>query len=353
MAALKYCISSVFLLLFLFPLTPLNADFEKNYSFEELVKKERLAIVNIRSKEVEKKGNSPLKEYFRLGKYLKPEVKEGSLGTGFIISSSGLVVTNYHLFTPPPTYDEVGEITIFLANQKSFSAHIIGKDKKIDLALLQIEGGSDFDTVNLGDSEKLEIGEWVMAMGNPFGLEELISVGIVSGIGRVLGSGPYDHFIQTDAVIHAGNTGGPLFNIRGEVVGINTTIATSGHGIGFAAPINIVKKVIPMLKTHGKITRGWLGIVIQGLTRDLVRAFHLQNDQGALVSEVMPGSPAEAGGLLRGDVILKFDGKAVRRMSDLPALVAETPIGKSVPLDLVREGEVLQLEIKIHQLQED
>lgn len=354
MAALKHCILSVFLIFVLFPFSSLNAaDSEKTYSFEELVKKERLAIVNIRSKEVEKKGNSPLKDYFRLGKYLKPEVKEGSLGTGFIIHASGLLLTNYHLFTPPPTYEEVGEIRIFLANGESFSAKIIGKDKKIDIALLQIEGGADFSSVTLGDSERLEVGEWVMAIGNPFGIEELISVGIVSGTGRMLGTGPYDHFIQTDAVIHAGNTGGPLYNIRGEVVGINTIVAISGHGIGFAAPINRVKKVIPMLQAHGKITRGWLGVVIQSLNRDLARAFELPNARGALVSEVMAGSPAEDGGLFRGDVILKFDGKVVQKMQDLPTFVAETAVGKNVPVDLIRDGKALQIQIKIRQLEEE
>jgi len=355
MADFQHLIASVVLVFALFPVSCLNAadKKEKVYSFEELVKKERLTIVNIRSKEVERNGNSPLKEYFRLGNYLKPEAKEGSLGTGFIIHASGLVLTNYHLFTPPPTYDEVREIRIHLADQQSFSARILGKDKKIDIALLQIEGGTDFDAVVLGDSEALEIGEWVMAVGNPFGIEALISVGIVSGTGRVLGAGPYDHFIQTDAVIHAGNTGGPLFNIRGEVVGINTTVGSSGQGIGFAAPINMIKKVIPMLQTHGKITRGWLGVVIQGLTPDLAQAFQLPDDRGALIAEVMPGSPAEAGGLLRGDVIVKFDGKRVKRMNDLPTLVAETPISKRVPVDLIRDGEALQLQITIRQVEED
>ncbi len=191
---------------------PSAAEPPRNYSFQEIAKKERAAIINIRSDAVAREGNSPLKDYFRLGKYLKPELKEGSLGTGFIIDPSGLILTNYHVLAPPPRYHIVDEITIHLADGRAFPANVVGADKKLDIAILQIKDDKPFPSVALGDSTILNIGEWVMAIGNAFGLEETITVGVVSGKGRVLGAGPYDQFIQTDAVIHAGNTGGPLYN---------------------------------------------------------------------------------------------------------------------------------------------
>lgn len=323
-------------------------DAPQSYSFKELVIKERPSIVNIRSEEIARNGGGPLKDYFRLGKHLSPESKNGSLGTGFIIDAAGLVLTNYHVIAPPPQYHEAKEIRVRLFDQREFSAKIIGRDKKTDVALLQIEGGGDsFSPVMLGDSKGIDIGEWVMAIGNAFGIEESISVGVVSGKGRVLGAGPYDQFIQTDAVIHAGNTGGPLYNIRGEVIGMNTTVSVTGYGIGFAIPINVIKNMLAMLENDGQVTRGWLGVMIQSLTRDLAKVFKLEDDQGALVSEVMPESPAKAAGIRRGDVILSFDGKDVKKMHDLPTLVAETPVGKTVSIDLVREGARMRMDVTL------
>ncbi len=322
----------------------------QSYSFRELVAKERRSIVNIRSLEIAREGGGPLKDYFRLGKHIKPEIKAGSLGTGFIISPSGLVLTNYHVIAPPPQYEEVKEIQIWLHDRRTHPAKIIGRDKKTDVALLQIEGDEPFSPVQLGDSQNINIGEWVMAIGNAFGLEESITVGVISGKGRVLGTGPYDQFIQTDAVIHAGNTGGPLYNIRGEVIGMNTTVSVTGYGIGFAIPINVVKNMLSMLENDGRVTRGWLGVMIQPLTPDLAKVFKLKNNQGALVSEVMRNSPAENAGLHRGDVILRFDGKAVKKMNDLPTLVAETPVGKDVAVEIVREGVPKTLDVTVEEL---
>ncbi|MFQ5543217.1 MAG: S1C family serine protease [Nitrospiria bacterium] len=315
--------------------------------------KGRPSIVSIRSAEVARDGNSPLKDYFRLGRHIRPDIKEGSLGTGFIIHASGLILTNYHVIAPPPRYRVAEGMIVQLSDQREFAARVIGKDKKTNVALLKILGEGPFLPLDLGNSETLDVGEWVMAVGNPFGLEETMTVGVVSGTGRVLGAGPYDHFIQTDAVIHAGNTGGPLFNLRGEVIGMNTTVGPSDIGIGFAIPISMVKKILPMLEKDGKVTRGWLGVMIQTLTRDLSEAFHLEKNQGALVTEVMKESPAEKAGILRGDVIVEFDEKVIHRMHDLPAYVADIPVGKTVPIALVRDGEALALNVTIRLLKED
>ncbi len=345
-------LSTIFVF-FLFSSRFSYAGDQQTYNFKTLVNQARQSIVSIRSEEVAKEGTSPLKDYFRLGKHLSSEVKEGSLGTGFIIHPSGLILTNYHVIAPPPRYNVAKGIRVQLSDQRVFSAEVIGKDEKVNVALLRIKGENPFPRVIFGDSEHLDIGEWVMAIGNPFGIEESITVGVVSGMGRSLGAGPYDHFIQTDAIIHAGNTGGPLYNIRGEVIGMNTTVGSSGHGIGFAIPINMVQQILPMLEKDGKVIRGWLGVMIQTITRDLARAFKMENDKGALVAEVMQGSPAREAGLLRGDVIVKFDGKEVVKMHDLPTLVAVTPVGKRVVIDLIREGEALQLDVEIRLLEEE
>ncbi|MFQ5588511.1 MAG: S1C family serine protease [Nitrospiria bacterium] len=327
---------------------PLRAEeAPRTYSFQELVAIERRTVVNIRSEEVARNGGGPLKDYFRLGKHLSDKVKNGSLGTGFIIDSTGLVLTNYHVVTPPPRYQEARGIRVRLFDGREFPAKVIGRDKKTDVALLRIENGGRLFAVTLGDSEGIDIGEWVMAIGNAFGIEESVSVGVVSGTGRVLGAGPYDQFIQTDAVIHAGNTGGPLYNIRGEVIGMNTTVSVTGYGIGFAIPINVIKNMLSMLENDGQVTRGWLGVMIQTLTPDLARVFKLDDKRGALVSEVMPKSPAKDAGLQRGDVILTFDGKTVNKMRDLPTLVAETPVGKTVSIDLVREGQRMEMDVTV------
>ena len=326
-------------------------DVAQSYSFSELVRKEKASVVNIRSVRVAKEGGGPLKDFFR-GDRLNG-IKESSLGTGFIIHPSGLILTNYHVIAPPPRNHVADEITVFLSDHRELSVKVLGIDQKIDVALLQIEGKGPFSPVSLGDSDQIDIGEWVVAIGNPFGLEETVTVGVVSGVGRTLGAGPYDNFIQTDAAINPGNSGGPLFNLRGEVIGINAAINAAGQGIGFAIPINMIKKILNVLEKEGRVTRGWLGVMIQELTRDLAKAFKLKEDRGALVSEVMKESPAEAAGVLRGDVIMAFDGKKIGQMHELPALVAETPVGKTVLLDLIRDGVPMALKVKILKLKEN
>jgi len=207
-------------------------------------------------------------------------------------------------------------------------------------------------TAKLGDSDAIQVGEWVMAIGNPFGLAETVTAGIVSAKGRVIGSGPYDDFIQTDASINPGNSGGPLFNSHGEVIGINTAIVAGGQGIGFAIPVNMAKSIIQQLKEKGKVTRGWLGVTIQSVTYDLAKSFALSNESGALVSGIIPESPAEKAGLKAGDIILEFDGKKIKEMNELSRLVAATTIGKKVTMKIVRDGKEEKVTVVIDQLKD-
>jgi serine protease Do len=243
--------------------------------------------------------------------------------------------------------DATEVIVTFSEGRVEYKAEVIGHDQKLDLALIKIKADGDLPTVALGDSDGLEIGEWVMAIGNPFGLGGTVTAGIVSQKGRVIGAGPYDNFIQTDASINPGNSGGPLFNMRGEVVGINTAIVAGGQGIGFAIPINMVKDVLGQLKKHGRVTRGWIGVSIQSLTPELARSFGLKEPTGALVSSVNQGEPAEAGGLKAGDIIVSFDGKKIGVLNDLPRTVAVTPPGKRVQVIVIRDDKRKTLTVKV------
>jgi len=344
-----------FFIIFILNLFPLlfSAAHAEDYTFQDLVKKERPSIVSIRSSALGREGKNPLKDFFPMGKHGKLGIKEGSLGSGFIVHASGLIITNHHVIAPPPHHTLATEIVVQLADKREFSATVIGADKKIDIALLRIEGAELLTPVDFGDSGTLEVGEWVMAVGNPFGIETVISVGILSGTGRILGAGPYDQFIQTDARIHAGNSGGPLYNIKGQVIGMNATVNVADIGMGFAIPINMIKKVLPMLERDGKITRGWLGVMIQNLTPDLARAFNVVEGKGALVSEVMRLSPAEKAGLKRGDVIVQFNEKEVGRMHDLPTLVADTPVGETAVLEVIRNGQSTRIKVGIERLEDD
>jgi serine protease Do len=230
---------------------------------------------------------------------------------------------------------------------------VIGRDPKTDLALIKIKSWNSLPVVELGDSEKVEIGEWVMAIGNPFGLSQTVTVGIVSAKGRVIGSGPYDNFIQTDASINPGNSGGPLFNMNGEVVGINTAIVATGQGIGFAIPVNVAKEILPQLKEKGKVTRGGIGVYVQKMTPELAKSFGMEKTRGALVADIIPGGAAEAAGIQRGDVIVKFDGKEIDEMNELPRLVAATPVGKQVEVEVLREGKPLKIKLKVGELKDE
>ncbi len=271
---------------------------------------------------------------------------QSSLGSGFIISEDGYILTNEHVV------NSADEIKVKLSDGREFSGEVRGLDPKLDLALIKIETGENLPVANLGDSDSIRVGEWVMAIGNPFGLEQTVTVGIVSAKGRVIGAGPYDDFIQTDASINPGNSGGPLFNVEGEVVGINTAIVAGGQGIGFAIPIDMAKQIIPQLRDEGHVTRGWLGVTVQALNDELADSFGLDDAHGALINEIVEGSPAEKAGLKRGDIIIEFDGKAVDELNDLPRLVAATPVDKTVKIEIYRDGKMRTVKVKIGKLDE-
>jgi serine protease Do len=218
--------------------------------------------------------------------------------------------------------------------------------------LIKIEGGANLQPLKVGDSDALRVGNWVVAVGSPFGLEQTVTAGIVSAKGRTIGAGPYDDFIQTDASINPGNSGGPLIDTDGEVVGINTAIVAAGQGIGFAIPSNLAKGVLSQLRANGKVTRGWLGVAFQPMTSELAEALGSKDSKGVVVSEVVRGGPAEKAGLKRGDVILAYDGKELSESKDLPRLVAATPVGKSVPVKLSREGKTITVDVHVGEMED-
>jgi serine protease Do len=320
----------------------------------ELVKMLKPAVVNISTKRVERgvpdfhaplDQNDPFQQFFRQFFDNHPRTVQ-SLGSGFIINPTGFILTNNHVI------DKASEIHVKLADGRELPAKVVGRDPKTDLALLKVEG-TDLPTIPLGDSSTLQVGAPVMAIGNPFGFEETVTTGIVSATGRVIGEGPYDSFIQTDTAINPGNSGGPLINGQGEAVGVNTAIFSQSGGsvgIGFAIPIDLAKPVVTQLAETGHVTRGWLGVMIQSLTPELARSFDVPNAHGALVASVMDGSPAQKAGLRRGDVITQYDGQKVTRSRDLPLAVAQTPVGRDVPLTVLRDGKAVTLTAKIAEL---
>jgi serine protease Do len=272
-----------------------------------------------------------------------------SMGSGFIIDSSGVVVTNNHVV------EGAESIEIRLHDGSTLKAELKGRDPKTDLAVLLVKPDKPLPTVPFGDSDTLRIGEWVMAIGNPFGLGGSVSLGIVSARNRDINAGPYDDFIQTDAAINKGNSGGPLFNLNGEVVGINTAIfsPTGGSvGIGFSVPANTARGVVDQLWKYGETRRGWLGVKVQTVTDDLAESIGLDKPRGALVADVTEGSPGKAAGVEPGDVIVEFNGKPIREMKELPRAVAETEIGKEVTLKALRKGKEVELKVAIGRLED-
>jgi len=267
------------------------------------------------------------------------EFKQSSLGSGFILDKDGYIVTNNHVI------DEADEIQVKLKDGMEFPAEIIGKDPSTDLALIKIKADHDLPVLKLGDSDNMEIGEWVLAIGSPFGLEHTVTAGIISAKGRVIGAGPYDDFIQTDASINPGNSGGPLINMYGEVVGINTAIVAGGDGIGFAIPINIAKAVFAQLKDNGEVTRGWLGVAIQDLDEDLKGYYNV--DTGVLVAEAFEGDPAAEAGIRANDIILSINGKAVESSRDLTRLIAGLAVGSKANVEVSRDGKIKTFKVKI------
>ena len=273
-----------------------------------------------------------------------------SVGSGFIVDPGGYILTNDHVV------EEGQDLVVKLSDGSEHRARVAGRDPKTDIALIKIDVERTLPVVALGDSAALEVGEWVLAIGNPFGLEHTVTSGIVSAKGRRIGAGPYDNFIQTDASINPGNSGGPLINLRGEVVGVNTAIFSRGGGnigIGFAIPINMVKGLLSQLKDQGKVTRGWLGVVIENINAETAEALGMSEAQGALVANVAKGSPAEAAGVQVGDVIVGFEGAAVKKSSELSLIVARTPVGRVVDVTIVRNGQRVSVEVQIGRLGDD
>ena len=336
-------------------------------SFADLAAKLSPAVVNVSTtqKVADRRGlenqmpqfppGSPFEDFFK--DFFDRQQKNGnrpprpvtSLGSGFVIDPSGVIVTNNHVIA------DADEIKVIFSDGTEVPAKLIGTDPKTDVAVLRVDVKHPLVAVNWGDSDKARVGDWVLAIGNPFGLGGTVTAGIVSARGRDIRSGPYDDFIQTDAAINKGNSGGPLFNVSGEVVGINTAIFSQSGGsigIGFAVPAALARPVVEQLVQSGHIKRGWLGVNIQTVTEEIAEALGLDKPHGALVAGVSDGGPAEQGKVQVGDVILTFDGKPVPDMRQLPRLVADTPIGKQVAVEVWRKGKAQKLKVTIGELKE-
>ena len=321
---------------------------ERPDSFADQVERLSPAVVNISTTTIISDGpaidmpqfppGSPFEEFFKNFGDNNRQRRASSLGSGFIIDDAGIVVTNYHVI------ENAEEIRVVLADEQSFVATVLGKDQETDIAVLKIDPGEvELTAVAFGDSDKLRVGDWVLAIGNPFGLGGTVTAGIVSARGRDIGNGPYDDFIQTDASINRGNSGGPLFNTDGEVIGINTAIFSQSGGsvgIGFAISSNLASRVADQLASYGTTRRGWLGVFIQEVTPDIAETLGLKDASGALISSVNENSPADVAGIQPGDVIQTFNGQNIDKMRDLPRIVAETEVGSEVAVELFRNGEM-------------
>ncbi len=326
-------------------------------SFSHLVKIANPSVVNISTVKIIKEEreapmpfgpNDPMRDFFEryFGGQIPKKYKQTNLGTGFIIDQKGFILTNNHVV------EQTDEIRVRTADGKELSAKIVGRDPITDLALIRIKSDTPFIPLILGDSNRLEVGDWVVAIGNPFGLGNTVTAGIVSAKYRQIGAGAYDNFIQTDTPINLGNSGGPLLNTAGEVIGINTAIFSQSGGsvgIGFAIPINMVKDLLPQLK-KGKVIRGWIGVTIQKVTPELKNKLNLPDEKGVLVSDVDSRGPADESGIKRGDVIVSFDGKPIMESRELPYIVASTPVGKTVSIEVIRNREKTRAEVRVGEL---
>jgi serine protease Do len=294
---------------------------------------------------------TPFDDFFRrfFDEQQPQEFDSHSLGSGFIISTDGYILTNYHVI------QDADEIVVRLSDRREMEAEVIGSDERSDVALLKVDA-KDLPVVTIGDSKKLKVGEWVLAIGSPFDFDHSVTAGIVSAVGRSLPNENYVPFIQTDVAINPGNSGGPLFNMDGEVVGVNSQIysRTGGFmGLSFSIPIDLAMDVVDQLKQGGRVSRGWLGVLIQDVTRELAESFNMDKPVGALVSQVLPDSPAEKAGFKVGDVIVEFNGRPVSTSSSLPPMVGVTPVDKEVPVKVIRDGKPKKLEVTIAELPAD
>ena len=337
-------------------------------SFAELAEKALPAVVNISTRQTVERQRSPDLPQFPPGSPFEdffkkffdqppgerrdaPPRRTTSLGSGFLIDASGIIVTNHHVI------DKADEILVRLQDDREMTAEVVGRDPKTDLAVLRVEADGPLPFLEFGDSDKTRVGDWVVAIGNPFGFSSTVTAGIVSARKRDIRAGPYDDFIQTDAAINKGNSGGPMLNLDGRVIGVNTAITSPSGGsvgIGFAVPASLAAPVIDQLRRFRETRRGWLGVRIQNVTDEIATAFEgFGEARGALVAAVMPDSPADKGGIEAGDIVLSFNGRQVEKMRALPRIVSDTEVGASVPVEVWREGSVVRLDVVVGRLEEN
>ncbi|MCC7220726.1 MAG: DegQ family serine endoprotease [Candidatus Contendobacter sp.] len=331
--------------------------------FVTLVEQYSPAVVSIQTKSEPKERigrghpqfpeNSPFNEYFKKFFEQMPDVPshpQSSIGSGFIISPDGYIVTNAHVV------EDMDSIVVGLSDRTELPAKVIGKDRRSDIALLKVKTDASLPVVKIGDTRKLKVGQWVLAIGSPFGFERSATQGIISALARSLPSDNYVPFIQTDAAVNPGNSGGPLFNLDGEVIGVNSQIySRSGgyQGLSFAIPVDVAMDVVEQIKAGGKVTRGWLGVMIQEVTPELAQSFNLDKPHGALVGQVMSEGPAQKAGVKTGDIIIAFNGQPVQQSSDLPLMVGRTRPGISAPLLVIRDGKEQTLTVKLEELPDE
>ncbi len=358
----------VFLVFLSFTVLPLNVSpafalgQQGPPSFADLADHVKNTVVNISTTQTIKENpmqpftgpNSPFRDFFGddffkkfFGEMPQGQMKTHALGSGFIIDQSGLILTNNHVV------EKADEIKIKIVSGKEYDAKVVARDSKTDIALIKVKADSDFPKpAQLGDSDAMRVGDWVMAVGNPFGLGHTVTAGIISAKGRVIGAGPYDDFLQTDAAINPGNSGGPLFNMDAQVVGLNTAIVAQGQGIGFAIPVNVAKDILPQLKS-GKVIRGWLGIMIQDITPELAESFGVKESKGVIVADVVKDGPADTAGIKRGDVVTTLNGKEIENAHALSRFVAATAPGTQATLQVMRDGKTRDIKIAIGTMPEE
>jgi len=330
------------------------------FSFADLAERLKPCVVNISTTKTVRSGlrspqGTPFDRYFGgdefferfFGDIPQREHRMRSLGSGFIISHDGYIFTNNHVI------EQADQILVRLSDGKEYDAKVIGRDANTDIALIKIKPDKSLPVAEIGDSEELRVGDWVVAIGNPFGLEQTVTAGIVSAKGRVIGAGPYDNFIQTDASINPGNSGGPLFDLEGKVIGINTAIVARGHGIGFAIPISMANTILPDLKARGKVTRGWLGVSVQDISEDIAKSLKLKDSSGALIADVFKGDPADKAGFKAGDVVVEISGKKIKDAHDLLMMIAGFQVGETVQIKILRDGHERRLTITIAERKEE
>jgi len=329
--------------------------------FVNLAKKLEPSVVNVSTTTVRGSapnapgpfgGNDPAEEFWERffgGRTPRGPQRQSGVGSGFIVDSDGTILTNYHVV------DGAQKLSVTLSDGNKYDAKVVGRDQKSDIAVIKIEAGRSLPAAPLGDSDQLEVGEWVMAIGNPFGLDHTVTSGIVSAKGRNIGQGPYDNFIQTDASINPGNSGGPLINLRGEVVGINTAIFSQSGGnigIGFAIPSNAIKELLPQLRDKGKVVRGFIGASVQKLSPEIAESLGINPARGALVADLVKGGPAERAGVKTGDVIVEFDRRPIKDSTDLPQQVARVAPGTAVQVKIIRDGKETTLPLTVGEMKE-